>query len=268
MKKTPLPYLLLGTLLFISGIARGELASPILEFRFDEGTQSEPSTGTDGSALEFRSGDRKETDLHGPDASGVSGKPGDRAFDNSASPSMGEGDPGGLALLKNPPLAGLKSFTVTGWFRTKGDNDIENKARLCEATTGNEGIMLYAGTDPGTLVLQVNRSTASSPSGAYAGHDTWIFFAVSFDGTSDSGNAAFYIGSPKDPVTSLSVATMKSGAVEPCPSPMFLGNSGGFERTFRGLLDDVRLFGSQENASGALTEAEIETVRKRALQRQ
>src|SRR3990167_3976532 len=61
----------------------------ILEYKFDETGTTAPSTGSDATAVTLRNSAGVATDLHSADGLGVSGVTGDRAFDNTASTSMG-----------------------------------------------------------------------------------------------------------------------------------------------------------------------------------
>src|SRR3990167_2976306 len=61
----------------------------ILEYKFDETGTTAPSTGSNVTAVTLRNSAGAATDLHSADSLGVSGLTGDRAFDNTASSSMG-----------------------------------------------------------------------------------------------------------------------------------------------------------------------------------
>jgi hypothetical protein len=42
---------------------------------------------------------------------------------------------------------------------------------------------------------------------------------------------------------------------------LYVGNSPSADRPFDGLLDNIRIFGSKTDATGALTQTQVETVR-------
>src|SRR3972149_4055276 len=95
----------------------------ILEYKFDETGTTAPSTGSDVTAVTLRNSGGVATDLHSADSLGVSSLTGDRAFDNTASTSMG----GNGGMAEQADLAAidtLTSFTLQGWFKTDGSTAI------------------------------------------------------------------------------------------------------------------------------------------------
>lgn len=253
--------------LFLFPLIAGAAPAPILFYDFNEPGLTEASKGSEAAAIAFRNNDRKEADLHGDAGQGVTGADNDGALDLSESTAMGAAGHGGLAVIKPAPIGDLKSFTVCGWI--KPATDIGDKARLFEATAGNDGLVVLCGPQPGALGLMVNgRGGPGSPEGAYSGQDKWIFFAITYDSTSTQGTATYYVGSPAEAVTQIGTSELPAGSVAATSSPAYVGNSGGFERPFKGLMDNFRLFGSMEDGSGALEEAEIEAIRAGDLKKQ
>ena len=115
----------------------------ILKYKFDETGTTAPSTGSDVTAVTLRNSAGAATDLHSADSLGVSGVTGDRAFDNTASTSMG----GSGGMAEQADLAAidtLTSFTLQGWFKTDGSTAIgggsgSSKAVLLHNTSGSGG---------------------------------------------------------------------------------------------------------------------------------
>ena len=79
------------------------------------------------------------TNLHSADALGVSGQPGDRAFDNRATPSMGSTTSGKATVANRTWFRDLQAFTLQGWFKTDGAQTIGNNASLIEDSDANGG---------------------------------------------------------------------------------------------------------------------------------
>jgi len=79
----------------------------ILEYKFDETGTTAPSTGSDVTAVTLRNSGGVATDLHSADSLGVSSLTGDRAFDNTASTSMG----GNGGMAEQADLAAIDTLT-------------------------------------------------------------------------------------------------------------------------------------------------------------
>jgi len=102
--------------------------------------------------------------------------------------------------------------------------------------------------------MVVNSATGQITADADAAPENWVFFAVTYDGTQPAGKAQFYFGTPDQAALSDSnPVDYPRGAVEGC-GHLTLGNVArsmtGREdtcpagsRVFRGLLDEVAIFG-------------------------
>ncbi len=264
MKKTPcsslnLPSLLLRLLCcFVLAEIDLQAQNPILEYDFDStGTVSSGSNRATGSMLNASS---QAVGLFSTNGEGVTGDSGDYAFDNSASTGMGSAGTGGGFYVANSAisssLAGMTSFTLTGWFCT-GTTPINNLARLFEWSTSGTGFILYA-TGSGTLTLQINGTDAGpSTSGAYAAAGTWVFFAVAYDSTLQT--VSYYEGTTTATATLVRTVTLNKGALMTTTANLAIGNSAAsVVRPFDGLLDRMAIFGSTTDETGALTLAQIQ----------
>ncbi|MDO8094963.1 MAG: Ig-like domain-containing protein, partial [Candidatus Brocadiales bacterium] len=240
----------------------------ILEYKFNETGTTAPSTGSDVTAVTLRNSGGVATDLHSADSLGVSGVTGDRAFDNTASTSMGgtggRADQADLAAIDT-----LTSFTLQGWFKTDGSTAIDgvtgsDRAVLLqngEGFTGNtNGFQLFG--HQGNLKLRVDNGDAEAPELAYGGTQSWIFFAVTYDGSSTANNVKFYKGSASSEVTLVATETIDMGQVGSEAVGLGIGNeSGSSGSPFDGYLDNVRVYGSQGDNSGVLTLAQLDSIR-------
>jgi len=89
-----------------------------------------------------------------------------------------------------------------------------------------------------------------------------VFVAVSYDGTKTSSNVLFYRGTAATSLSLVSTVTLNEGTVDTFPGRLAVGGRSGFNgpRTFHGIMDNVRIFGSKTDATGALSLAEIDEV--------
>ncbi len=204
---------------------------------------------------------------------------GPSSLDWGAAPIPGAVDlmaPGGPEHLKN-----LKSFTICGWVSCQNDQEgpgdklagAGNRI-LTWLMPNKDGVELVVRND-GSLQLGVNQwaeqSTAKSKpaqlpvpdpmakDAAAAARENWRFFAVTYDSTVAAGHAKFYFGTRsrdaaengavdygRGPVGSKIAFGVTVGNVPPMIRPAAP------ERSFRGFIDELKIFGSTVDGSGAL----------------
>jgi hypothetical protein len=243
----------------------GTAPAPLLEFKFNGAGALAHGTGidTNGLALTLNS---SPADLHSRDAEGVSGLPGDRAFDNSMATAMGSlGSGGGLARIPEPleGINDLRSLTLQGWFRAQ-DMVIDRLARLITNQSGDSGFLLL-GTG-GNLTLEINNAGTTSSGSAYMEIGEWVFFAVAYDGTGASNNVRFYKATRTTPVALVQTRSLNQGAARGNSQRVSIGNLSNISRPFDGWLDNIRVFGSKTDSSGALSVAQLESYRNKDVQ--
>ncbi|MFA6962133.1 MAG: PEP-CTERM sorting domain-containing protein [Opitutaceae bacterium] len=242
----------------------------LLEYTFNQTGTTVPSSGSVSAPLTFNNAGGAAADLHSSSGGGVSGASGDLAFNNTASSGMGSTGTGGYTTSGTSiggDLGTLTSFTIQGWFRTADSNALLGSGakifNLFNAST-TKGIDL-AGLADGTLTLNVNGVSAQSPfTTGYYGKDVWVFFAVTYDGTSSVNNVNFYYGTSSGSVTLITGGTksLNGGSMSVASTALGLGNlAGSNARPFDGSLDNVRLFGAQSGTSGVLTANQLEQYR-------
>lgn len=248
-----------ASLFLASSVLAAQPPRPIVSYDFNVTDETIASTGSDSAATLTLAGGAAIS----AQGAGVSGGPSDRALDLSSSTKMGAG-PGGIATRKPlPSLTGLTSFTLTGWFKTSGDSPLGGSARLFDGGS----TFFLGGYGTGNLVLGVNGKNANSAGNRYAASGSWVFFAVSYDGTKNEKNARFYTGAPGVP------AALAGGASDLPAGPLGkvgvfnLGNReiNGFDRSFVGYLDDMTVFGSAQGSAGALDLAQIQQVQAQSV---
>lgn len=195
----------------------------------------------------------------------------------------------GLEHLKN-----LKSFTICGWLVLKGEQ--EGPAdRLAGA--GNrliswfmprgEGVDLVYRTD-GSLQLGVNEWADASPARSApkqiplldatsdniygAVYNSLRFFAVSYDSGASAAQAKIYLGSRGADAKLVTALDYSKGPAGAKISPkVAVGNLAPAvralapDRSFRGILDEIRVYGSTLDGSGALSVEQLVGIQNRVV---
>ncbi len=284
---------------WLAGVAlsAGLVAAPasgqtVLYYDFDETGTTAASQGTDTTAVTLRNDAGAATDLHSAEARGVSGAAGDRSFQNTV-PS----DHGSVASAAtnssradqadNNAIDALTSFTVSGWVKTENWSTLSGKTpRLVfnhDGSNNGFNVQFLSGSQ-GDLRLEVDSLTTPTPvdatsgtTGLYSAKNTWIFFAVRYDGTQTSGNVDFYRGFRNDAEAAAAgvgtaavqvvasaglgctTCTLNRGPVNQEAVGLVIGNRTGGDRPFDGFLDDIRI------DSGLTDLATLETYRAAAL---
>ncbi len=215
---------------------------------------------------------------------------GPSSLDWGLSPGTGAVDlvaPGGPEHLKN-----LKSFTICGWVSSVSDKEGAGDKiagagnRIVSWLMPNkDGVELVLRND-GSLQLGVNQwagqSTARSNPGqipvvddkakdpAAAARENWRFFAATYDSTAASGHAKFYFGTRGKDAAANGAPDYARGPVGPkIAFGVSIGNVPAMirpvaqERGFRGFIDELRIYGSTVDGSGALALPEIVKIQNR-----
>jgi hypothetical protein len=244
---------------FIAATGSAAQAGFILSYGFDETGTAAAATGSAASGgapvLNFFGNGGfspgAPTDLHGGPGSGVSGRPGDRSFNNSG--STGFGGSGGRHAADFGPIDGLTSFTLSGWFKIPSGSveAIGRQAPLFENGTisvldAPAGFRLRGGAvaNAGTLELRVNRDVMVESTRAYTEIGQFVYFAVSYDGTVATNNVLFYKGLVGQSVQLVTTASLNAGGVADESIPLHIGatfTSGLTLASFRGELDNFRI---------------------------
>lgn len=283
-----LPLAALASLLVVTSPASSQT---IVHLGFDETGSSATNQGSSATALTLRDDAGNPVDLHSADARGVSGRPGDRSFQNTAPSDHGSAASAATNgfradQLDDAAVDGLTSFTISGWFRTEDWTALDGKTpRLVENHDGSNGFNLqFLSGSAGDLKLEVDSTSTPSPTeassgtgGLYAGKHTWIFFAVRYDGTASVDNVSFYRGFRNDVEAAelgaasaavelvaagslgCTTCTLDRGAVNDDTAGLVVGNRNALARPFDGFLDDIRI------DAGLTDEATLEAYRSGAV---
>jgi hypothetical protein len=172
----------------------------------------------------------------------------------------------------------MVSFTIMGWF--KGEVGNGSGARLlARANLGNpdpnsNSFQLFADrnvTGELSLIVNGNESTAIAEPLYTNAPNEWTFFAVTYDGTSSFNNIEWYKGDDDgtgDVVSATGFQSLNAGtSTEGRHNTIHIGNSGeNGPWPWRGLLDELRVFVSKTDNSGALSQADIEAFKAKVYE--
>ncbi len=217
----------------------------------------------------------------GPSSLDFGSAPGQFAIDLAA--------PAGMEHLKN-----LKSFTICGWVNwadpkeAAGDKLAGAGQRLLSwLAPGKDGVELVLRSD-GSLQLGVNQpadaSTARSKpaqvpqldakaaDAAAALRGNWRFIAATYDATAAAGQAKFFVGTQQKDAADAGAADCAKGAVGAKVAPgLAVGHlpallrSAAPDRGFKGLLDEIRVYGSTHDGGGALSLEQLIKIQNREV---
>ncbi|MDZ4819548.1 MAG: LamG-like jellyroll fold domain-containing protein [Planctomycetota bacterium] len=256
-------------------------ASHTLGYLFDE---TGVTATADGSAaaiapmLFLEGGNGLSSDLHGEPGSGVSGLPGDRALDLTSTSGMGMsgGGRGRHAMAPNgfnadfDAIDSSTAFTIAGWFKTDSTEQIGMNAVLVSnaplLSFGPQGgFVLQGGNTPGSLSLGVNTAALSNvnrvqSSPAFGATESWVNFAVTYDGTQTTNNVRFFRGTPDSPLVLTDTLTLNAGVVGENNFPLIIGNTEANLNGFDGFLDNIRIWNEVIPLSALRTIGETDVV--------
>lgn len=145
-----------------------------------------------------------------------------------------------------PYTRGLHAFTLQGWFKTDGATAIGGGATLFEHKDSAGGWCLRADQEARLTLemagleadLPMTKSATSLPA-SYPADSGWVFFAVSFDASTNE--VTFYRGTPTTPVVPVGndEAMTLDLSSDDVASELVLG------RGFDGWMDNFRIFASR-----------------------
>lgn len=265
-----------------SGLALGAitLGSALLPFssaqaadllvHFDFANGALTNTGTLGGTAQLNSGTQTAPVI-------TEYATGQWAYDNTGATAMGSGSgpqrkDGSMSIDVGDGLEGLKSFTTTGWYKLNAGVSFESIVQTYLVQISGTsylsvnsaprlvGTPYYDGSSSGNL--QQFSPTDSTLNTA----DQWVFFAHSFDAL--TGQQNFYIGlTPEDLVmTSRSTPLPAGTSLVDGSGLVVIGNRATADeqyladnRPFKGMMKDIRIYGSTEDGSGALDLEYIKT---------
>lgn len=232
---------------------------PLVEFTFEDNSLT--NTGLLAGEGAFDATERAP--VFGP------GVAGGTAMDSRAASAMGnlaykDGQDPAMKYQPGAGLNNLQSITMTGWFRTE-----ENFNNLAFLFAKPNSIQIYGRNDTlefniltnidGTRTSRIIKS--ASPWHLETGR--WVFFAVTADVTqeaADTTNAHMYYGyeDSQDVVLDAS-ASLIPGIIRSVSNAAAVGNYIN-DHPFKGLIDNLRIWGSTEDGSAALSQEQVRAI--------
>ncbi|MEJ7643328.1 MAG: LamG-like jellyroll fold domain-containing protein [Chryseolinea sp.] len=164
-------------------------------------------------------------------------------------------------------LKNLSAFTLTGWVNARSLTTGSGSNRIISwINNGGDGVDLVLQNN-GSLRLGVDGWPDNSPAvssankvtaNASAAAQNWIFFAVTYQA---NGQVSFYFGnSATDATLDVSKTYVGPGVTGSAISKLSIGafnsttrNAATWDRMFRGLLDDLRVYGSALSVTDIVT---------------
>lgn len=242
-------------LFLLMAFASTALAQPLVELDFNnsDGDASLENRGSKSLTFEFSGvGAGSEKPSYSSTIPSVNAG-GNSAFFNRVDPSGGNPSRQYINGGSVPELDNLVSLTLTGWlyyqpYESPAPGYIFNRR---ENSDDAFGFFLYRNAS-GKFVFRagdggVAEFSAETPS------EEWVFFAVTLDASSSTDNLKLYIGDGE----TLSLVhtrsyTLASGNIGSSTAQLWIGNDARRERAFSGYLDNLRIYGSTTDASGAI----------------
>ncbi|MDD5707918.1 MAG: LamG domain-containing protein [Kiritimatiellae bacterium] len=198
------------------------------------------------------------------DGLGASGFPGDYAMDNNSATNM-KVRAGYCSLPDSYHLDGLKSLTVAFWYKTT-NTLIYGPRMVTRRDLSGLGFEVYAG---GAKAFHFYASdipghypiVSSGDNDQYGQLDKWVFAAATWD--APNRDVRFYVGTKDGPLSLVSQpmpdALTDFGITNASPLVIGAGSRVDYgSSAFDGWIDNVRLWGSQNDSSGALSMEALE----------
>ncbi|WP_146590876.1 LamG domain-containing protein [Posidoniimonas polymericola] len=267
----------------------------MLRANFDDGPGTTVTNlGSAGGTLDMRAVGGGLADLHTANGGGVSGQPGDYGYEAFGNPAAT-----GVTADGRFDFGTFSDFTISGWYYQTASQAAElqiGERKLNpdtgsftegfqnffryrpELNAGNTRIELFGSggstvdADPGDLQLRIGGTAGNSfvsNANTYTATDEWVFYAVTYDGTSSGATANFYVGSKTSAPVLAGTSTVSQLGGFPAfdfgEQPVSLGNrpfidNGGANRSLNATMDDARFY-----VGDVLDLAALDTVRLEAI---
>ncbi|HOX02128.1 MAG TPA: hypothetical protein P5555_07040 [Candidatus Paceibacterota bacterium] len=171
--------------------------------------------------------------------------------DNAVNNYVSAGNPDKLNDLGN-------TITLTWWMNLKALPAQSDRVVEKLSSSAGFGVRFSApGATTTTVALGVNTTSGAAASPTISSLDTWIFCAVTYDGSKTSQNAQWFMGSQTSPVSVSSLATYNRGPINNTTNAFRVGSTpaSSSDRTPPAWFDDVRVY------NAVLPMAAIEQIR-------
>lgn len=190
-----------------------------------------------------------------------------KAFDNRASTGMGIEGTGASALYSGPKemaFGELASFSVVAWIHTDA---MQGGSAQILSFGGTQDPLILGMPSRNKISLQIGENAAIFENNQFDSSGQWVFIAVTYNSLSSDQNIRCYVGRQNS--GGLQLAGEKNSLHGPwngrAKGPRWslaVGNTPLPEknRPFQGLIDQVRIYGSTDTGTGALSREELETL--------
>lgn len=273
--------MLIGDVTLVAGakVSLSQAAStPLMEFLFEGDLTNTGSLGGEGTFIHQREDNSTYNWVWENRASigeGLGGAPGS-GLDNTQVGGMGDYGQGevreGGFFFPGTGLRGLQSVTITSWYKTPAGIPWSANAFMTgwpngmdyqhQAGTGERVYLNVPYSDGGTAIKRQQFSLNSTIDGTLWQQftDRWTFQAVTFDGT--TGTMSFYYAYEDSDgvIHNATRSGMDTGPLRNLGFDVAFANSYFGTRPLKAHLDNIRIFGSTDDGSGALPHAALAAV--------
>jgi hypothetical protein len=158
-------------------------------------------------------------------------------------------------------IANAKSMTITMWIKTE-----QYLASSYLLWTPSFALTHIGNWGNSYLRMNIEGSGYNNSSTSYGSIGSWRFLAVTYDGTKETDNLAFYYAGVNTPVTFDKVYSVPQGMLEEddySGAPLFLANSNvSGDRAFIGFIDEIRMWVDKQGTGASLSLTDLEKVRQ------
>ncbi len=182
-------------------------------------------------------------------------------------------------------FANLKSYTITGWYNAAATNP-SGRILAIGNTSSGDFLQLYFGSSSGNSALALQAGTTgtslalvnSSATSQFNSAGSWVFFAVTVDTTVSNLNSGvkFYVGSTSASASQVANASGAQGSLAGYVTPTDLdvialansfnsGTSANNRALVNASLDNIQIYGSTTDASGALDLSTLQGIQVAAI---
>jgi len=198
---------------------------------------------------------------------GVTGAAGDFAFSNRTATGMGGFDHRGGAVMWSGPIdLAFRSFTVLFWYKTPAGIHVDNGARVIFLGSDTGYVEIRFGPENTAQIVLTGMHQRFSED-VFQGSGEWYFFAVTFDaGAPEHERIHFYRGGKDVEVQAAGIQPSHLQGVDLHSESgnlvigSFSGKRG--QSPFQAAIDEIRIYGSQDDGGGALSMDELEKLRR------
>lgn len=243
----------------------------VLRYTFNDAAgTSVANSGTAGSSgnLTMYNSTGTATDyLSAYSSGGVTGIDGTQTLNLTSATQMGgtSGSPGAgpyaASSTAGSVLSNAVSFTMAGWYNATAT--VGSSARIFQVNGASQIILDFTGSNILSLQVGANTTNSNGSGGVASGTinynttNTWTFFATTYSYNSSSNlvTVTFYSGTTLSNLASYTLTYTPSSGTLGTETGLSVGSnvtSGSNVRPFEGSFDNLSIYASSTDSSGAL----------------